>query len=125
MKKILSTVILMGFGAAFAYFAVEAWDYTMTDEEVVYYLEKYPDNEKLQKIAQARDLAPETKHIMDQDANDWVANGTASEDRDGWIHDKAMQIFTNSRENDFEDYISYEDALKVAEQLYNETQVEW
>lgn len=34
----------------------EAWDNTMTDEEIMYYLEKYPTEEKLIKLAEKRNL---------------------------------------------------------------------
>ena len=35
---------------------LDAWDNTMTDEEIVYYLEKYPTEEKLIKLAERRNL---------------------------------------------------------------------
>ena len=35
---------------------IDAWDNTMTDEEIVYYLEKYPTEEKLIKLAERRNL---------------------------------------------------------------------
>ena len=34
----------------------DAWDNTMTDEEIVYYLKKYPTEEKLIKLAERRNL---------------------------------------------------------------------
>lgn len=35
---------------------LNAWDNTMTDEEIVYYLEQYPTEEKLIKLAERRNL---------------------------------------------------------------------
>ena len=35
---------------------LDAWDNTMTDEEIVYYLKKYPTEEKLIKLAERRNL---------------------------------------------------------------------
>lgn len=38
---------------------LDAWDNTMTDEEIAYYLEKYPNEEKLIKLAQRRNIVVE------------------------------------------------------------------
>jgi hypothetical protein len=35
---------------------LNAWDNTMTDEEIIYYLEQYPTEEKLIKLAEKRNL---------------------------------------------------------------------
>ncbi len=36
--------------------AIDAWDNTMTDEEIEYYLEKFPDSPKLNKMAKERNI---------------------------------------------------------------------
>lgn len=38
---------------------MDAWDNTMTDEEIAYYLEKYPTEEKLIKLAESRNISIE------------------------------------------------------------------
>ena len=38
---------------------LDAWDNTMTDEELAYYLEKYPAEEKLIKLAERRNIIVE------------------------------------------------------------------
>ena len=67
MKKFITTIleaaviVAMIFGLTAA--AVTAWDNTMTDEEVITYLEQYPDEVKLQKIALKRNLICENEII--------------------------------------------------------------
>lgn len=60
MKKFIKSTLLV-IGAIFATLLfvnlfLNAWDNTMTDEEIVYYLEKYPTEEKLIKLAERRNL---------------------------------------------------------------------
>ena len=63
MKKFIKSTLLV-IGATLATLAtllftnlfINAWDNTMTDEEIVYYLEKYPTEEKLIKLAERRNL---------------------------------------------------------------------
>ena len=60
MKKFIKSTLLV-IGATFATLLftnlfLDAWDNTMTDEEIVYYLEKYPTEEKLIKLAERRNL---------------------------------------------------------------------
>lgn len=38
---------------------LNAWDNTMTDEEIAYYLEQYPTEKKLIKLAERRGIAVE------------------------------------------------------------------
>ena len=49
---IISTIFCMN---AF----MDAWDNTMTDEEIAYYLEKYPTEKKLIKLAERRNITIE------------------------------------------------------------------
>lgn len=60
MKKFIkSTLLVIGTTLAtflFANLLLDAWDNTMSDEEIVYYLEQYPTEEKLIKLAEQRNL---------------------------------------------------------------------
>ena len=60
MKKFIkSTLLVVGATLVtllFTNLLINAWDNTMTDEEIVYYLEKYPTEEKLMKLAEKRNL---------------------------------------------------------------------
>ena len=60
MKKFIkSTLLVIGVTFATLLFTnlfLDAWDNTMTDEEIVYYLEQYPTEEKLIKLAERRNL---------------------------------------------------------------------
>ena len=60
MKKTLKTlglaVAVVAGIFAFTSFALDAWDNTMTDAEVIQYLNEYPDEVKLQKLAEKRGL---------------------------------------------------------------------
>ncbi len=60
MKKFIKSTLLV-IGATFITLLfmnlfLNAWDNTMTDEEIVYYLEQYPTEEKLIKLAERRNL---------------------------------------------------------------------
>lgn len=60
MKKFIKSILLF-VGATLVTFLfinlfLNAWDNTMTDEEIVYYLEQYPTEEKLMKLAERRNL---------------------------------------------------------------------
>ena len=60
MKKFIkSTLLFVGATIVTLLFMnlfLDAWDNTMTDEEIVYYLKKYPTEEKLIKLAERRNL---------------------------------------------------------------------
>jgi hypothetical protein len=49
-------IVLAAALAAVTVLGLRAWDATMTDEEVVYYLEHYPDEPALQRLAADRGL---------------------------------------------------------------------
>lgn len=60
MKKFIKSVLLV-VGTTlvtllFINLFLNAWDNTMTDEEIVYYLEMYPNEEKLIKLAEKRNI---------------------------------------------------------------------
>ena len=60
MKKFIKSSLLV-VGATLATFLftnlfLNAWDNTMSDEEIMYYLEQYPTEEKLIKLAEKRNL---------------------------------------------------------------------
>lgn len=65
MKKFIkSTLFFVGIILAMFLFTnlfIDAWDNTMTDEEIVYYLEKYSTEEKLIKLAEKRNLIEKTE----------------------------------------------------------------
>ena len=60
MKKFIkSTLLVIGATLVTVLFMnlfLNAWDNTMTDEEIVYYLEQYPNEQKLIKLAEKRNL---------------------------------------------------------------------
>lgn len=60
MKKFIKSVLLV-VGTTFVTLLfmnlfLNAWDNTMTDEEIIYYLEQYPNEEKLIKLAEKRNI---------------------------------------------------------------------
>lgn len=65
MKKFIkSTLLVIGTTLVTLLFMnlfLNAWDNTMTDEEIVYYLEQYPTEEKLIKLAEKRNLIEKTE----------------------------------------------------------------
>jgi len=65
MKKFIKSILLF-VGATFVSLLfmnlfLNALDNTMTDEEIVYYLEQYPTEEKLMKLAERRNLIEKAK----------------------------------------------------------------
>ena len=56
LKKLALTVVMVFVVILFTQLFLDAWDNTMTDAEIVYYLEKYPNEEKLIKLAQRRNI---------------------------------------------------------------------
>ena len=65
MKKFIkSTLLVIGTTLVTLLFMnlfLNAWDNTMTDKEIVYYLEQYPTEEKLIKLAEQRNLIEKIK----------------------------------------------------------------
>lgn len=63
IKTIARSVILLAmiFGVTAA--AVNAWDETMTDDEILYYLNEEPDSKNLQKMALKRNLVCEDEIV--------------------------------------------------------------
>lgn len=67
MKNIIKTIaksallVAISFGFALAMF--NAWDETMTDDEILYYLNDDPSSKKLQKMALKRNLVYEDEII--------------------------------------------------------------
>lgn len=63
IKTIAGSVVLLAmiFGVTAA--AVNAWDETMTDDEILYYLNKEPDSKNLQKMALKRNLVCEDEIV--------------------------------------------------------------
>lgn len=63
IKTIAKSVLLVAISFGFALAAVNAWDETMTDDEILYYLNDDPSNKKLQKMALKRNLVYEDEII--------------------------------------------------------------
>ena len=63
IKTIAKSILLVAISFGFALAAVNAWDETMTDDEVLYYLNQEPGDKKLQKMALKRNLVYEDEII--------------------------------------------------------------
>ena len=63
IKTIAKSVLLVAISFGFALAAVNAWDETMPDDEVLYYLNQEPGDKKLQKMALKRNLVYEDEII--------------------------------------------------------------
>ena len=59
LKKILFTIFAIAITCLFTNLFLDAWDNTMTDEEIAYYLEQYPTEKKLIKLAEKRGIVVE------------------------------------------------------------------
>ena len=59
LKKILFTIFAVAITCLFTNLFLNAWDNTMTDEEIAYYLEQYPTEKKLIKLAERRGIVVE------------------------------------------------------------------
>ena len=58
-KNLLLIILLILSSILMTKLFLDAWDNTMTDEELAYYLEKYPAEEKLIKLAERRNIIVE------------------------------------------------------------------
>lgn len=56
IKSILLITCVMLMGLICADLFLDAWDNTMSDEEIAYYLERYPTEKKLIKLAEKRNV---------------------------------------------------------------------
>lgn len=67
MKKFITTileaVVIVAMIFGFTAVAFDAWDNTMTDDEILYYLNDDPSSKKLQKMALKRNLVYEDEII--------------------------------------------------------------
>lgn len=67
MKNIIKTIaksaLLVTISFGFALAAVNAWDETMTDDEILHYLNEEPDSKNLQKMALKRNLVCEDEIV--------------------------------------------------------------
>ena len=59
LKKILFTIFAIVITCLFTNLFLNAWDNTMSDEEIAYYLEQYPTEKKLIKLAERRGIVVE------------------------------------------------------------------
>ena len=56
LKMVLVVLSLIAIALTIVCFAINAWDYTMSDKELVYYYRLYPNEEKLNKMIQQRGI---------------------------------------------------------------------
>lgn len=67
MKNIIKTIaksaLLVAISFGFTLAVVNAWDETMTDDEILYYLNEEPDSKNLQKMALKRNLVCEDEIV--------------------------------------------------------------
>lgn len=136
MKKFITTILeavvitAMIFGLTAA--AFDAWDNTMSDEEVITYLEKYPDETKLQKIALKRNLICENeiiegKWIKDNEGK-WFEGApefgpwdghcyiTAEYQREDEIFSKAVELYDSSIESGCD--VDFEECYNIIKAMY-------
>jgi hypothetical protein len=126
MKKTLKTlglaVAVVAGIFAFTGFALDAWDNTMTDAEVIQYLNDYPDEVKLQKLAEKRGLINNDEIVNGK----WIAGAPEFVYYDGHcdidnpeyqreteILDFAMQLYDGSIEG-----TDFEDCYEIAKAMY-------
>lgn len=136
MKKFITTILeavvvtAMIFGLTAA--AFDAWDNTMSDEEVITYLEKYPEETKLQKIALKRNLICENEIIEGKwikDTEDkwfegapefgpWGGHCYITEEyqREDEIFTKAMELYDSSIESGCE--VDFEECYDIIKAMY-------
>lgn len=113
MKQILKTlgktVAIVVVVFAFASFAMDAWDNTMTDAEIIQYLETYPNEIKLQKLAEKRGLT-KNGEIVYYDGHCDFENEDYQRGQE--IFDYAMMIYDKNDGN-----VDFEDCLRIAEEV--------
>ena len=56
LKKLLLAIFALITTFVFVNLTLNAWDNTMSDEEIVYYLKQYPHEERLIKLAEKRNI---------------------------------------------------------------------
>ncbi len=79
IKTIAKSVLLVAISFGFALAAVNAWDETMADDEVLYYLNREPGDKKLQKMALKRNLVYEDEIIEGK----WIGGAPEFDPYDG------------------------------------------
>lgn len=137
MKNIIKTIaesvilVAMIFGLTAA--AISAWDATMSNDEVLFYLEQYPDNAKLQKYALERNLICENeiiegKWIKDTEGK-WTEGApefgpwdghcyiTEEYQREDEIFSKAMELYDSSMESGCT--VEFEECYNIVKAMYD------
>ena len=131
MKKFITTIleaaviVAMIFGLTAA--AVTAWDNTMSDEEVITYLEQYPAEVKLQKIALKRNLICENEIIEGKwfegapEFGPWDGHCDFSKadeyQREDEIFSKAMELYDSSIESGCT--VDFEECYNIIKAMYD------
>lgn len=129
MKKFITTIleatviVAMIFGLTAA--AVNAWDNTMSDEEVITYLEQYPDEVKLQKIALKRNLICENEIIEGKwfegapEFGPWDGHCIITDEsqKEDYIIQKAIELYDSSLESGCT--VDFEECYNIVEAMYD------
>lgn len=129
MKNIIKTIaesvilVAMIFGLTAA--AVNAWDNTMSDEEVITYLEQYPDEVKLQKIALKRNLICENEIIEGKwfegtpEFGPWDGHCIITDEsqKEDYIIQKAIELYDSSLESGCT--VEFEECYNIVKAMYD------
>lgn len=128
MKKFITTIleaaviVAMIFG--FTAVAFDAWDNTMTDDEILYYLNDDPSNKKLQKMALKRNLVYEDEIIEGK----WIGGAPEFGPYDGHcyitdeyqkeeeIFNKAIEMQTSAEEAGCT--VEFEECYNIVKAMY-------
>ena len=128
MKNIIKTIakstLLVAISFGFALAAVNAWDETMTDDEILFYLNQEPDDKKLQKMALKRNLVCEDEIVEGK----WIGGAPEFEPYDGHccitdeyqkgeeIFNKAFEMWTSAEEAGCS--VEFNECLNITKLMY-------
>ena len=127
MKQILKTlgktVAIVAGTFALVNFVMDAWDNTMTDTEIIQYLNEHPNEKKLQRLAEKRGLIKNDEIVNGK----WIAGAPEFVYYDGHCDfenedcqrgqetfDYAMMVYDENDES-----IDFKACLKIAEEIYS------
>lgn len=128
MKNIIKTIaksaLLVAISFGFALAAVNAWDETMTDDEILFYLNQEPGDKKLQKMALKRNLVYEDEIIEGK----WIGGAPEFGPYDGHcyitdeyqkeeeIFNKAIEMQTSAEEAGCT--VEFEECYNIVKAMY-------
>lgn len=113
---LFATVTAVASGTLF----LDAWDQTMTDQEVMYYLVEFPKEKKLQKLALQRKLISENEivenvYIPKHDSSASCCDFENPDfNRSTWVIDRAILIYSQHGSGDDKNF-SFDKCLQMAE----------